>query len=193
MNRKKKSKFLTFCFSLLPGAGEMYMGFMKRGVSIMALFFAVLALSTWFNLGPLLFLNAIVWFYGFFDVHNLNSLPDDVFMETQDDFIFHLGGEGDLNYLLFQKYRKVTALVLIVAGGTLLLQNVNSLFSWLLPSFIWNPLSFISYRIPQLVISVLIIMLGVQLIRGKKQKMDSDYPALPDHQAENTAEKEEEK
>ncbi len=27
----KKSKFLTFVFSMLPGAGHMYMGFMNMG------------------------------------------------------------------------------------------------------------------------------------------------------------------
>ena len=30
---RKKNGFLTLCFSLVPGAGEMYMGFMKQGVS----------------------------------------------------------------------------------------------------------------------------------------------------------------
>ena len=38
MKTKKKSRFLTFCFSLLPGAGEMYMGFMRMGLSLMLLF-----------------------------------------------------------------------------------------------------------------------------------------------------------
>ncbi len=28
---RKKSGFLTFCFSLIPGAGEMYMGFLEWG------------------------------------------------------------------------------------------------------------------------------------------------------------------
>ena len=36
---KKKNRLFTFCCSLLPGAGEMYLGFFKHGVSTMALFF----------------------------------------------------------------------------------------------------------------------------------------------------------
>lgn len=28
---KKKGKLLTFCWSLIPGAGEMYLGFFKQG------------------------------------------------------------------------------------------------------------------------------------------------------------------
>lgn len=35
---KKKNAILTFIFSMLPGAGEMYMGFMKQGVSLMSMF-----------------------------------------------------------------------------------------------------------------------------------------------------------
>ena len=34
----KKSSFWRFLFSLIPGAGEMYMGFLKMGTSLMALF-----------------------------------------------------------------------------------------------------------------------------------------------------------
>ena len=34
MKTKKKNRFFTFIFSCMPGAGEMYMGFMNRGVSM---------------------------------------------------------------------------------------------------------------------------------------------------------------
>ena len=52
---KKKSSFLTFCFSFLPGAGQMYMGFMKRGISLMSSFFFLIFLAVFFNLSPILF------------------------------------------------------------------------------------------------------------------------------------------
>ena len=48
---RKKGSFLTFCFSMLPGAGEMYLGFMKRGASLMTLFFFIIFSSTWLQLG----------------------------------------------------------------------------------------------------------------------------------------------
>ena len=44
MKQQKKGKFLTFMFSFIPGAAEMYMGFMKMGVSLMALFFLCVAI-----------------------------------------------------------------------------------------------------------------------------------------------------
>ena len=31
----KRSGFLSFCFAFIPGAGQMYQGYMKRGISIM--------------------------------------------------------------------------------------------------------------------------------------------------------------
>mgnify|MGYP000143409302 FL=1 len=36
--QKQKRGFLLFISSLIPGAGEMYMGFFKQGISIMTLF-----------------------------------------------------------------------------------------------------------------------------------------------------------
>lgn len=35
---KQKRGFLLFICSLIPGAGEMYLGFFKQGISIMTLF-----------------------------------------------------------------------------------------------------------------------------------------------------------
>ncbi len=40
----KKSRFFTFIFSFCPGAAEMYMGFMKNGVTLMAIFFLLCGL-----------------------------------------------------------------------------------------------------------------------------------------------------
>ena len=54
MIRNKKNGFWTFCFSLLPGAGEMYLGFMKMGISLMAIFFALCGLSGILNIGVIM-------------------------------------------------------------------------------------------------------------------------------------------
>ena len=54
----KKSRFWTFIFSMIPGAGEMYMGFFKHGISVMALFWLIVAIATFINLGALIFLLA---------------------------------------------------------------------------------------------------------------------------------------
>lgn len=43
--QKQKKGFLLFISSLIPGAGEMYMGFFKQGISIMTLFWAIIAIA----------------------------------------------------------------------------------------------------------------------------------------------------
>ena len=42
---RKKNRLITFLWSLIPGAGEMYLGFMKRGACIMGAFWGLLALA----------------------------------------------------------------------------------------------------------------------------------------------------
>ncbi len=67
---KKKGKFLTTIFSCIPGGGQMYMGFMKEGLSLMGMFFFILFLSSWLNIGPMLYVLPVLWFYSFFDAMN---------------------------------------------------------------------------------------------------------------------------
>ena len=67
----KKSSLWRFFFSLIPGAGEMYMGFLKMGVSLMTLFIAIIFIASSLRLYALVVVDIIVWFYSFFHVHNL--------------------------------------------------------------------------------------------------------------------------
>ena len=86
MRMRKGNGFWRFCFSLLPGAGEMYMGFMKQGAMLMTLFFGCGALSGWLNLDIFGYVLPVIWFYGFFHVHNLAGLPNEEFYSVEDTF-----------------------------------------------------------------------------------------------------------
>lgn len=46
---KKKNGFIAFICSLIPGAGEMYLGFMKEGLSIMCLAYAMFVTGAWID------------------------------------------------------------------------------------------------------------------------------------------------
>ena len=46
----KKNGILTLLFALIPGAGEMYQGYMKRGLSIITMFCLSIALSAWMGI-----------------------------------------------------------------------------------------------------------------------------------------------
>lgn len=62
------SRFFAFAFSLIPGAGLMYLGLMRRGAQFMVLFFAVVALMVELRLEAIgMFALPVIWFYSFFD------------------------------------------------------------------------------------------------------------------------------
>ncbi len=170
---RKKSSFLTFCFSLLPGAGQMYMGFMKRGVSLMGLFFVIVFASTWLNLGPLIAIAPIIWFYAFFDTHNLRSMPDDEFYALEDNYIAMPEFFRERAGMLQDKYRSLIAVIFIVIGVSSLWNNVYDMIEGSVPWFIANAFYKFGRFIPQLFVSILIIALGVYLIRGKKRDLDN--------------------
>lgn len=170
---KKKNRFFTFIFSFLPGAGHMYMGFMNRGVSLMSCFFLIIFASVWLNMGPLMFIVLIVWFYSFFDTHNIRSMPDDEFYELEDKYIVFPEFLKDSSYRELQKkYRNIIAVILIILGFTVLWNNFFDIFSYMLPDEFRNLLYSFGHNLPQLVIGVAIILFGIHLIRGKKQELD---------------------
>jgi hypothetical protein len=169
---RKKSSFLTFWFSLLPGAGQMYMGFMKRGVSLMSAFFVLIFLTIWLSLGPLLLALPVIWFFAFFDTHNLRSMPDDEFYAMGDDYILIPEFAKEKTRFLQSKYRNVLALALIIIGFSILWNNVYDLLDKYLPSFISTAIFNFGHYFPQLMIGFGIILLGLYLIRGKKKELD---------------------
>lgn len=158
---------------MLPGAGQMYMGFMKRGISLMSAFFLLIFLSTWLSLGPLMFALPVIWFCAFFDTHNLRSMPDHLFYSVQDDYILIPEFAKNKAKIFQSKYRSIVALVLIIVGFSILWNNTYDIFDTFLPS----PVSYAIYRFghyfPQLLIGFAIIAFGLYLIRGKKQDLDT--------------------
>jgi hypothetical protein len=170
---RKKSSFLTFCFSLLPGAGQMYMGFMKRGISLMSAFFLLIFFSSWLNLGPLMFAMPVIWFFAFFDTHNLRSTPDDEFYAMEDNFIIVPEFAKDKAKLLQNKYRNIIAVVLIIIGFSILWNNVYDFLERFLSEEVSDLIWRIGHYFPQLIIGFAIIAFGFYLIAGKKKDLDT--------------------
>lgn len=56
--RRQRKGFLTWIASLIPGAGELYMGFEKQGVSLMILFWGSVALIAMLGMGWPIFFTA---------------------------------------------------------------------------------------------------------------------------------------
>ncbi|MDO3409660.1 hypothetical protein QWJ34_07780 [Saccharibacillus sp. CPCC 101409] len=62
-----KSRTLALVLSVVPGAGQMYMGLMQRGAQFMLLFFGSIYVLDVLGFSLFLFLVPLIWFYSFFD------------------------------------------------------------------------------------------------------------------------------
>lgn len=186
MNRKKKNGFFRFCFSCLPGAGEMYLGFMKMGLSLMGLFWGLLGVYAVLNIDTIMFLIVPLWFYSFFHVHNLAGLDDEEFRNTEDEFLFNLDTFFLMDKKNVQKYRKVIAAILIVVGVVLLWNGVKDVMVVYLPETVWRLVSRLENTVPQILVGIGIIIAGFHMIKGKQEELKE---IIVDVTQESTVEK----
>lgn len=175
MKQQKKNKIFTFIWSLVPGAAEMYMGFMKMGLSIMAVFClsimvpSVIRASDVFILIPFM-----VWFYSFFHARNLAACADETFGQLADAYIWEEFLDGRELHLPRGAARKWIAVILIVLGATLLWENMSYFILALIPEEMWDQMYWMIDKVPGVVIALLIIAMGVHMIRGKKESLDGE-------------------
>lgn len=172
MMKKEKSKFLTFIFSLMPGAGHMYMGFMKMGISLMAVFFFLIFLSSFFSIGPLLFVLPLVWFYSFFDCMNKRYSTDDEFLTLEDKYLFSLDELVKIDKDVLKKHRLASGILLIIIGGYLIWNNILNTLSAYISSELFSLINDVTRVAPQIIIGIVIILVGLKLIKGKKKECD---------------------
>lgn len=171
MKQKKKSRFWTFCFSFIPGAAEMYMGFMKMGLSLMSIFFAILFVTAILNVGPLVFIATLAWFYSFFHARNLAKMEQFEFDEMQDEYLFNLNQIQTEEIRNIIANQKAIAYVLIGVGGYLLWKSFFRVVYVIAPIRFQNRLWGMEDIFTRLVIGVIIVLAGVHLIRGKRREL----------------------
>lgn len=170
----RRNKFLTFLFSMLPGAGHMYLGFMKLGVSFLGSFFAIIFLSSWLDLGPLMYLLPVLWFYAFFDCLNRTYMPDQEFVKLQDRYLFSLDKLAGVEKGLNDKSRLLLGIGLAVVGVLLLGRSMFYLIGAYIPQIYMNAFYDLWNKIPQFLIGILIVVVGIWLIAGRKKEMQKD-------------------
>ena len=175
MKQQKRNGFFTFIFSFMPGAAEMYMGFLKQGASLMAIFLLGFALPNFLGLHDFNFVTVIlVWFYAFFHAHNLAKQCDDVFYELKDGFIWEEFMNGRNIRVSNPTLRKWGSIILIVIGVIMLWKNFSSVVYNFIPERIWNYVYPVMDKIPQIAIALVIIVIGFKLIAGKKEELKED-------------------
>lgn len=171
----KRSKFWTIVFAFLPGAGHMYNGFMKLGVSFMGLFFGLWMVASVINIGPLAFLAPVIWFYAFFDCVNKIFLNEDEFYIQEDHYLFTREQLESMNIHIFKERNLLIGGVLVLIGIYALWNNVVlhmlSVYDLLSPAAYQAIVNF-GDIVPQLVVGGLIIWAGIALIKGKKKEIE---------------------
>lgn len=180
----KKNSFLSFVSSLVPGCGQMYQGYFKRGISVTGWFFGIALFSAMFNFGALSILLVPIWLFSFFDAYSLRNLTAQQRVLFLDDFV--PPSRWVKNNVSTGKLRGKSGNLLgwglILLGGvflynTLLLPILNQVFSFspYLAEIIW--------RLPDFLFAAVIIGFGIWLLtRGK------GTPQADAQQAEQTAE-----
>ena len=175
---KQKKGFLLFICSLLPGAGELYMGFRKMGMSITLLFWGIIACATITNFDQLTFLLPVLWLYSFFNVHNLKSLNEEEFLTIEDRYILVDLFTNNMelqNGTSIKKYRNLLAGLFILFGVCGLWNVLVNFLNGLIPDYALVIIRDIGYELPGFVISIALIVLGAKLILGKKEVLDHDH------------------
>lgn len=174
----KKNLFLTFCCACVPGCGQMYQGYMRRGASLAFWFWGLVFVAVLLNMTILMALMPIIWAFAFFDAFNIRGLTPEQQANFGDDFI--------PNNAFFKQYKldgllrkmslgRMMGWGLILVGALVLYNTLfNNLFWYVRSAF---PIigTFFDNIIP-LGVGIVVILLGVRMLRGKKNDAPPDEP-----------------
>ena len=179
----KKSKFLSFCFAFIPGAGQMYQGYMKRGISIMAAFCAIITLIATFGGVMFPMLLVVVWFAAFFDSFNVSARTEEERLAQPDDWLWNQIDLGQQKRNINQ--HRVIGVVCIVLGAWLCLDQMPPFLSSLgvdLGGITWV----LRRYIPSIVLALALIWFGFRFIAGPKKQDNSAtwQPVMEERQVE---------
>lgn len=173
---KEQHGFLLFLTSCMCGCGQMYQGYMKRGLSLLLSFFVIIAAAGFLMLGPLAFFTPVVWLYAFFDSYNLRrqivqgTAPEDAYLFGLSDM------DNQQMTALLKKRHSVVGWVLVIVGLYLLYDMVMNRLGWFFGDWLY---SLLRYDLPRMAVTVLVILLGLWFIRGPKAKADPEEDIPP--------------
>ncbi|SET01578.1 hypothetical protein [[Clostridium] polysaccharolyticum] len=167
MKKMKKNKFWSFFFSFIPGALEMYMGFMKMGLSLMSIFGMVCFVTSLLNIGALSFIGIVVWFYSFFHALNLLALTQEEIEQVEDEYMF---GTNQVVFSKVANYIKsntiIVAALVIVLGGYVV-WKACFIFLGDRYGYFW----YIEEAATRFLFGALIVLAGIHMIRKKKKEL----------------------
>ncbi len=169
--KNKKSPFFTFCCSLVPGAGEMYMGLYKQGISLMILFFGVGAVGGWTGVEVLWAFVPVIWFFSFFHTHNLRSMPEEEFLEEKDQyFLFQDFDMANADEFL-KRNKKIIAIALIFWGACMLAQICMNLLDPFFGGFFWDLVWRMNGDMGRIIVAIAMLFGGFYLLKRRNEEV----------------------
>lgn len=160
----KKNLLLTFMFAFIPGAGQMYLKMMKRGLSIMILAGTIIVLMVLLSLPILLIPFFILMAYSYFDTFNIRNLEKEELENYKDQYIW----ENEEVSKIFGKNEKLKGnrtigTILIILGVYCLINNIVIETLYMLEQY--DLASILSRYIPVIFTSVASIYIGIKMKR----------------------------
>ena len=184
---KRKHGLLLFIAACIPGCGEMYQGYMKRGISILTAFCAVFALAVFLEIGALAVLMIPLWLFSFFDSYNLRGQTDAQAESNPDAYLFGLSDMDSRRMSdMLRKRHSLVGWGLVILGVYVFYTTAADWVTDFFYQFFdaWWIGRILSYDVPRLAVTVGIIALGVWFIRGPKREKSEDIPVFTPPEAE---------
>ena len=174
----KKNAFLTFIFACIPGAGQMYYGYMKRGLSMITFFCLFIMAGTLVDV--LVVGSVIVWMYSFFDTYDL--IRHMAAGEPKEDSLLVLGNYEEIKKLVPQHNRLIGWGLVGFGVWALYDTFISNWLYTLLCNLVGNGYAYdIITGIPNVVIAALLIFAGLKLLglHPEKKNRDDELPPYP--------------
>lgn len=177
MKPRKKNGFFTFLCSLCPGAAEMYMGFMKNGLSLLVIFIVPIMVAIIMYGGDYLaIISGVIYVFSFFHARNIATAPQEEFDTLEDRYIWEEFSNVRTSIVPTGVVTKWGAAILIIAGISGLWRSLRgvlygAIYGIGLNDYEANLLDNAFTNLPRFATSILVIVVGVLLVRGKKKEM----------------------
>ena len=180
----KKNGILTLLFACIPGAGQMYQGYMKRGLSLITMFCLFIIVGSATGLDALVVGCIVVYMYSFFDTFNLRA---QIIAENApaDDYLVHINWKDKRMQDFMMDSHKLLGWGLIALGGLVAYENIimrvfgDVMWRWGQNNPVFRAFYLMLDELPQIVTCVALIVCGLWLVRGPKGKKNRKKPEPP--------------
>ena len=161
----KKNGILTLLFACIPGAGQMYQGYMKRGLSLITMFCLFIIVGSATGLDALVVGCIVVYMYSFFDTFNLRA---QIIAENApaDDYLVHINWKDKRMQDFMMDSHKLLGWGLIAFGVWALYDIlIADWMTTVLEHFFGYGYAYdIIHGIPNILVGILLVVAGIKLL-----------------------------